>query len=186
LNAQCAYGTFSALLEQMIHAFYHQHHLPFTILRVANPYGPLKRPNTSQGVIDHFIRCARTNQPFTLFGDGTEIRDYIFVDDLAECIACALSSPARSDVFNLGTGVGYNTREVIHLVQEHFELPEIPIILQDRRPGDVAVSLLDMDKFKRLYGKHCHTPLDRGINAYAAVDSSKLSPGDRPSLIQAH
>jgi UDP-glucose 4-epimerase len=172
LNAQSAYGSFSALLEQVIHAFHQERHLPFTILRVANPYGPLKRPNTNQGVIDHFIRCARANQPFTLFGDGTEIRDYIFVDDLSECIGCALFSPARNEIFNVGTGIGYNTREVIHLVQKHFELPETPIILQDRRPGDVACSLLNMDKFKMIYGKHCRTPLDRGLKAYAATESS--------------
>jgi UDP-glucose 4-epimerase len=175
LNAQSAYGSFSALLEQMLHAYHQEHELPFTILRVANPYGPLKRPNTNQGVIDHFIRCARANQPFTLFGNGTEIRDYIFVDDLSECIGCALSSPARNEVFNIGTGIGYNTREVIDLVQKHFDLPEVPIILQDRRPGDVVCSLLNMDKFKTVYGKHCQTTLERGIEAYAAVEASNLS-----------
>jgi UDP-glucose 4-epimerase len=186
LNAQSAYGSFSALLEQMIHAFHREHDLRFTILRVGNPYGPLKRPNTNQGVIDHFIRCARANQPFTLFGDGTEIRDYIFVDDLSECIGCALSAPARNDIFNVGTGIGYNTREVIHLVRKHFELPEVPIILQDRRPGDVVCSLLNMDKFKMVYGKHCHSTLERGIKAYAAVESSNLGSQRRSPLIQAH
>ncbi len=175
LNAQSAYGSFSALLEQMIHAYRQEHDLQFTILRVGNPYGPLKRPNTNQGVIDHFIRCARANQPFTLFGNGTEIRDYIYVDDLSECIGCTLFSPARNDIFNVGTGIGYNTREVIRLVQKHFALPEVPIVLQDRRAGDVACSLLNMDKFKMAYGKQCLTTLEQGIKSYAAAQSSSLT-----------
>jgi nucleoside-diphosphate-sugar epimerase len=60
VNAQSAYATFCALPERMVYAFYHKHGLPFTILRVGNPYCPLKRPNKDQGLIDHFIHSAKT------------------------------------------------------------------------------------------------------------------------------
>jgi UDP-glucose 4-epimerase len=170
VNAQSAYGSFSALLEQIIHSFHHQHHLSFTILRVTNPYGPLKTPNTNQGVIDHFIRCARANRPFTLFGDGSEVRDYIYIEELAECLGCALLAPAQNDTFNVGTGIGYTTQKVLRLVQDYFELPDIPIVVENRRPGEVACSILNMDKFESVYGRRCHIGLEKGLQLYAALE----------------
>jgi len=167
LNAQSAYGSFCALLEQMIHASYHEQGLPYTILRVGNPYGPLKRLNKDQGLIDHFIQSAKARRAFTIYGDGNEIRDYIFIDDVSKSMRCVVQSSARNDIFNVGTGVGHSTLEVIRLVKNQFELPDVPIILQSRRWGDVACSVLDMGKFEQVYGMRCETTMSEGLKKYA-------------------
>jgi len=174
LNAQNAYGSFCALLEQLIHSFHHQHGLSFTILRLGNPYGPLKRPNTNQGVIDHFIRSARARQPFTLFGDGTEVRDYIFIDDISESIARVVCSPAQNNTLNVGTGSGHTTQEVISLVKNQFDLPEVPILLQSRRLGDIGCSILNMEMFEKLYGIRCNTSLKEGLRKYADLEAGLI------------
>ena len=171
LNAQSGYGSFCALLEQLIRTFYHQHRLPFTVLRVANPYGLLKRTDKKQGVIDHFIRSARLGAPFTVFGTGREVRDYVYIDDLSEAISRVLDSPARNDTFNVGTGQGHATLDVLEMVRSHFKLPHVPIRYEDRRLGDVECSILDMTKFAENYGVRCDTSLEEGIAKYAKAES---------------
>ena len=180
LNAQSAYGSFCALLEQVVQAFYHEHGLGFTILRVGNPYGPLKRPDTNQGLIDHLIRAAREKRPFTIFGDGSEVRDYIYIDDISESISRVVQSPAHNNIFNVGTGVGHTTYEVIDLVRKQFSLPEVPILLQNRRLGEVKCSLLDMEKFERLYQFRCNTSLEEGLRRYVELEAT---PSSSPYLL---
>lgn len=177
LNAQSGYGSFCALLEQLIHTFYHQHGLPFTVLRVANPYGLLKRADKKQGLIDHFIRSARYGESFTIFGTGREVRDYVYVDDLSEAISRALDSSAHNDTFNVGTGQGHATLDVLQMVRTHFNLPEVPIRFEDRRLGDVECSLLDMSKFAQCYGVRCDTSLEEGLAKYAEAESRRRLEG---------
>ena len=170
LNAQSGYGSFCALLEQVLHAFYHQHKLPFTILRVANPYGPLKRPDKKQGLIDHFIRSARARKPFTIFGNGREVRDYVYIDDVSEAISRVIGGAPHNEIFNIGTGDGRATSDVLELVKAHFNLPDVPIRFEERRLGDVHCSILDMGKFAHHYGTRCSISLEEGLARYAAAD----------------
>ena len=146
--------------------------LPFTILRLGNPYGLLKRPNNNQGIIDHYIRSARARQAFTLFGNGSEIRDYTYIDDISQLMARVVFSPAANDTFNLGTGRGHTSNEVINLIKQHFDLPEIPILSQSRRLGDIECSLLSMEKFAQVYGKRCNTCLEEGLRKFAALEAA--------------
>jgi len=174
-NSQCAYGSFCAFLEQLIRNTHNQHGLPFTILRVGNPYGLLKRPNANQGIIDHYIRSARAEQPFVLFGDGSETRDYIYMDDLAGMLAHVLAVPAKNDTFNVGTGSGHTSTEVITAVRRHFDLPEIPVIARPRRLGDIGYSVLKIEKFERAYGIRPTITLDEGLNAYREMERVSVS-----------
>ena len=175
LNSQCAYGSFCAFLEQLIRNTHNQHGLPFTVLRVGNPYGLLKRPNASQGIVDHYIRSARAEQAFTLFGDGSETRDYIYMDDLARILAQVLAVPAQNDTFNVGMGSGHTSNEVITAIRRHFDLPEIPIIARPRRLGDIGYSVLNIEKFERAYGIRPTIALDEGLSAYSEMERLSAS-----------
>jgi UDP-glucose 4-epimerase len=172
LNSLCAYGSFCAFLEQLIRNFNYQYGLPFTIVRLGNPYGLLKRPNNKQGIIDHYIRSARARQAFSLFGNGSEIRDYTYIDDVSQLMARVVLSPAENDTFNIGTGRGHTSGEVIELIKHHFDLPEIAILSQSRRLGDVGCSLLSMEKFAQVYGMRCNTSLEEGLGKYAALEAT--------------
>jgi UDP-glucose 4-epimerase len=172
LNSQCAYGSFCAFLEQLIRNLNHQHGLPFTILRLGNPYGLLKRPNENQGIIDHYIRSAKAREPFTLFGDGREVRDYTYIDDISQLMTRVVLSPAENDTFNIGTGRGHTSNEVLNLIKHHFDLPEIPILSQSRRLSDIGCSLLSMEKFAHVYGMRCNTSLEEGLRKYAALEGT--------------
>jgi len=75
---------------------------------------------------------------------------------------------------NVGTGSGHTTQEVISLVKNQFDLPEVPILLQSRRLGDIGCSLLNMEKFEEVYGMRCHTSLKEGLKKYADLEANVL------------
>jgi UDP-glucose 4-epimerase len=174
LNPHCAYGSFCTFLEQLTRTFHNQHGLPYTILRLGNPYGLLKRANNNQGIIDHYVRSARAKRPFTIFGDGNEIRDYIYVDDISAVITAVVQNPPSNNIFNVGTGRPHTSKEIIQAVTCQFELPKVPILFQPRRLGDVRYSLLDMAKFEKTYGLRCTTTLKEGLKKYAEQESSTV------------
>jgi UDP-glucose 4-epimerase len=174
LNPHCAYGSFCTFLEQLTRTFHNQHGLPYTILRLGNPYGLLKRANNNQGIIDHYVRSARAKRPFTIFGDGNEIRDYIYVDDISAVITAVVQNPPSNNIFNVGTGRPHTSKEIIQAVTCQFELPKVPILFQPRRLSDVRYSLLDMAKFEKTYGLRCTTSLKEGLKKYAEQESSTV------------
>jgi UDP-glucose 4-epimerase len=171
LNPHCAYGSFCAFLEQLTRTFHNQHGLPYTILRLGNLYGLLKRPNNNQGIVDHYVRSTRAKRPFTIFGDGNEIRDYIYIDDISAVITAVVQNPPSNNIFNVGTGRPHTSKEIIQAVTCQFELPKVPILFQPRRLGDVRCSLLDMAKFEKTYGLCCTTTLKEGLKKYAEQES---------------
>jgi UDP-glucose 4-epimerase len=171
LNPRSAYGSFCAFLEQLTRSFHKQHGLSHTILRLGNPYGLLKRANKNQGLIDHYIRSARAGTPFTIFGDGSEIRDYIYIDDVSALVTAVVRNKPSNTMFNVGTGSPHTSREVIQAVTRQFDLPEIPILFQLRRLGDVHCSLLNMAKFEGVYGLRCETNLREGLKKYSEQES---------------
>jgi UDP-glucose 4-epimerase len=175
LNPHCAYGSFCAFLEQLIRTFHNQHGLPYTILRLGNPYGLLKRANKNQGIIDHYVRSARSRRPFTIFGDGGEIRDYAYIDDISAVIKAVIQNRPSNNIFNVGTGRPHTSREVIAAVTRQFDLPEVPILFQPRRLGDVRCSLLDMKRFEEAYGLRCDITLKEGLKKYAEQESSTIA-----------
>ena len=174
MNPHCAYGSFCAFLEQLTRTFHNQHGLPYTILRLGNPYGLLKRANSNQGIVDHYVRSARAKRPFTIFGDGNEIRDYIYVDDISAVITAVVQNPPSNNILNVGTGRPHTSKEIIQAVTRLFELPKVPILFQPRRLGDVRYSLLDMAKFEKTYGLRCSTTLKEGLKKYAEQESSTV------------
>ena len=110
-------------------------------------------------------------RPFALFGDGNEIRDYIYIDDISAVITAVMQNPPSNNIFNVGTGRPHTSKEIIQAVTRQFELPKVPILFQPRRLGDVRCSLLDMAKFEKTYGLRCTTTLKEGLKKYAEQES---------------
>ncbi len=111
-------------------------------------------------LIPLLLRAVRTGEPITLFGDdydtpdGTCIRDYVHVDDLAEAHILALESLAQdgpSGAFNVGTGEGHSVMEVVRAV-EAATGGTVPHVVGPRRAGDAAVLVADSGKLRRALG----------------------------------
>jgi UDP-glucose 4-epimerase len=99
--------------------FYHEVHGIRTIaFRIANPYGPRSQMRHSKySMINWFIRQAMEGKTITIFGDGSQIRDYIYVDDLADAFITAAVCPAcYGSAFNVGCGTGTSFRDMVGMV----------------------------------------------------------------------
>ena len=90
-------------------------------MRITNPYGPRQQMKHGKyGIVNWFIRLALEAKPLTVFGEGLQQRDYIFVEDVAEGILnVALADGTAGQVYNLGTGVGTPFIDMVHLVAEN-------------------------------------------------------------------
>jgi UDP-glucose 4-epimerase len=91
--------------------------LKATVLRISNPYGPFQAgEGRAYGIANSFIRAAVSGRPITLFGDGSQRRDYLYIDDLVEALLKAASVPqAYGRVYNIGDGQGTSLLELAEL-----------------------------------------------------------------------
>jgi len=146
------YGINKWTGEQYL-AFYAQKYKCEAIaLRYANVYGPRQNPHGEAGVVAIFCRKLLDEQPLTIYGDGSAIRDYIYVNDVVDANYAAMIAaniPAGELItLNIGTGVGTTTAAIAHLVQQEVRsqcsyLQIKPIEHAPARAGDLRCSLLD-------------------------------------------
>ncbi len=118
LRPRTPYALNKTAAENM-YLFYHQvHRLRCVVFRIANPYGPRSQMKHSKySMVNWFIRQAMDNQAIKVFGDGHQVRDYIYVDDLADAfIRSAVSEACVGKVFNVGSGVGTRFKDMAETI----------------------------------------------------------------------
>lgn len=118
------------------------------ILRPSNVYGPGQSLRGGFGVIRHLLHCAAEETPFQLWGDGAQVRDYLYIDDFTEAVCRLALHPTAAGVFNLGSGSGTSLRELIALV-ENVTGRKICVERQAGRGGDVARIVLGASRIRR-------------------------------------
>ncbi len=141
-------------------------------LRYANVYGPRQDPASEAGVVSIFVSRLLRGQPLTIFGDGRQTRDYVFVGDVARANLLAATVPVtrgdRLDIpaFNIGTGRETSVNELAQLVGT--ALGRTPVIEHaPARPGELFRSCLDVSKAGRELGWAPRTGFDDGMRALA-------------------
>src|SRR5581483_5036905 len=105
------YGASKYAVEIYADVFAQNFGLEYVILRYANVFGPRQDALGEGGVVAIFTHCMLHGGEFVIFGDGYNVRDYVYVKDLARANLLALDYP-HNDVFNIGTGVGTTTNEL--------------------------------------------------------------------------
>lgn len=112
------YGLSKMLLEDYIRFESRTNGLRYLIFRPSNPYGPGQPTTGRQGLIAAAIRSALHGDELPIWGDGTSVRDFIYIEDFAEIVAGVLMRDVINRVFNIGSGVGYTVLEVIDQVNK--------------------------------------------------------------------
>lgn len=156
------YAIGKVTVENYLRYFEFTHGLDYTIYRIANPYGPGQNIYGKQGVIPIFMHHFYKNQPLNVFGDGSMVRDYIYIDDLINMIVCSFDKPSQYKEFNLGSGEGHSINEVIGAIEacagvspKRNTLP-IPTTYVQR-------SVLSIDRFVNEFGYKPKTTMHAGI-----------------------
>lgn len=171
-NCLSIYGIHK-LAGEKYYRFYHDAHgLDTVSLRITNPYGPRQQMQHSKyGIVNWFIRLALESKPLTVFGEGRQMRDYIFVADLAEGILnVALTPETAGQVYNLGSGVGTPFIDMARLVAEIVPGTEVQHLPWPRdayfvETGDFIAAI---GKLREATGWAPRTGLREGIEATVA------------------
>jgi UDP-glucose 4-epimerase len=136
--------------------------LDFRILRVTNAFGPFQLAHKKQGLIAALIGCALRDQPIEIWGDGSVVRDFIFVDDILDALEAAAHDNSDSRIFNIGSGCGRTVREVMAAIEVLLS-KKIDIAWQAGRPSDVPVSVVSVERAKQVLGWSPKTPFENGL-----------------------
>jgi UDP-glucose 4-epimerase len=166
-NCLSIYGIHK-LAGEKYYRFYHDAHgLDTVSVRITNPYGPRQQMKHSKyGIVNWFIRLALEGKPLTVFGEGQQKRDYIFVEDVAEGImSVALSSKTAGQVYNLGTGVGTPFIDMVLQVAKTIPGTEIQYLPwpQDRYFVETGDFIADISKITAATDWAPRTSLPEGI-----------------------
>lgn len=157
-----SYGITKLAVEKYLGLFHHLHGLDYAALRISNPYGPYQNPEGQQGAISVFLSRIRTNRPITIWGDGSVVRDYLYVSDLVDALELSATTETSDKVMNIGSGVGASLNELIEVMSEVVgEKPTVEYL--PARRLDVPVSVLDVGRASRELGWKPETGLPEGL-----------------------
>lgn len=157
-----SYGIVKLTVEHYINYFHHKHGLSYNILRLSNPYGPGQSPLGTQGLIGIFLYKIQKNIDINIFGDGHIIRDYIYIDDVAELCIKVLQSNQENHIINVGSGIGTTINDVVNeIINITNQSPNI--LYTEHRNFDVPKIYLDITKAKQIFDWEPSTTLSNGI-----------------------
>lgn len=165
LRPICSYGIVKVAIENYFHMEHALHGLQHVILRASNPYGPRQGHTGIQGIIGtHLWRIAR-GEPVEVWGDGSVVRDFIHVRDLAELCVKAVMSDV-SGCYNAGSGEGTSVSEVVGCIDRTVQATGNAPVRPVYKPGrgfDVPRVVLDISRAKADLHWKPRTGLDEGI-----------------------
>jgi UDP-glucose 4-epimerase len=143
-NPLVSYGITKLAIEKYLQLFKSMNDIKPIILRVSNPYGERQRIETAQGAVSTFIHQALKGLYIDIWGDGSIVRDYIHVSDVAEAFVQAVEYSGAENVFNISSGSGTSLNELIDILEVVIGKP-IKHNYLPGRPFDVPVSILCND-----------------------------------------
>ncbi|MBV7271532.1 NAD-dependent epimerase/dehydratase family protein [Clostridium sp. PL3] len=157
-----AYGLQKITIEKLLYLYRYIYGLDYRVIRLANPYGPYQNPNGVLGAVTTFIYKALIGQEITVYGDGSVVRDFIYIDDAVRGILNITNQEHQQRTFNLGCGYGISIRKVIETIQEILKI-RLNINYIEGRKVDVPENYLDISLYENTFGKLDPIPLSIGI-----------------------
>ncbi len=155
------YGATKVAVENFLSSYYFVHHFDVTILRYFNPYGPDPMYDQKSLAIPNFIKKALKKQPVPLYWQGKQIRDFIFVEDLAAAHVAVLDLTGMN-IFNVGTEKG---TKIIDIIDTISKIVGYKVEIEDlgERAGDVEANYTSSDKLQQATGWQTKVSLEEGL-----------------------
>lgn len=157
IKPQYPYALTKWMGEQMVLHWAQVYKMPAISLRLFNVYGPRSRTGGTYGAaFGVFLAQKLHNQPYTIIGDGTQTRDFVFVEDVAKAFISAAESELSGEIFNVGTGHPRSVNEIVDFLGG--EKVYIP-----KRPGEPDCTHADTSKISKMLGWSSKVELEEGI-----------------------
>lgn len=144
--------------EFFCHSYFYTHNLPLIALRFSNAYGPGQR---EKNIVWSFIESAAQSKPIVLFGDGSQGRDFTYVDDIAQGATKAIDRGRLNEAYHVSSGSFITIRDLAHLIVSHFPGVEVSHVPANR--AVVSQGFLSIEKAKEDLGYNPKTTIEEGI-----------------------
>jgi UDP-glucose 4-epimerase len=141
---------------------YYRKDIEFIFFRLANVYGPRQISMGEGGVISTFIDNALSNRPSFIYGDGSQTRDFVYVDDVVDANILLLNSAQKNLYFNVSTNQEIEISSLHQLVYEQSDC-NLPPIFKSKREGDIYRSCISYEKINRECGWQPKVDITEGL-----------------------
>lgn len=158
------YGIGKLTIEHYLEFFRRTHGLDYTVLRISNPYGTRQHPNRKQGLIPIALRRIAQGEPVLQFGDGSMVRDYIYVEDLVRMILPLVRTSGRYRLYNMGSGIGSSVAEILQILRQVTGV-DFAVDVRPSPPTFVARVVLDTARYAGEFGA-----LESPVGLHAGIE----------------
>lgn len=160
LDPHSPYSASKAAADHLVSAFFHTYGLPTVITRCSNNYGPYQFP---EKMVPLMINNARQGKPLPVYGDGSNVRDWLYVEDHARALWMALTKGQAGRVYNIGGNSERTNLEVVKAILRHMDKPESLITYVKDRPGHDFRYAIDATRIKNELGWTPTVDFERGL-----------------------
>ena len=165
-NPISSYGVQKVTIEKLLYLYRYMYGLDYRIIRLANPYGPYQRPNGVLGAVTTFTYKALKGDEITVYGDGSVVRDFIYIDDAIRAIMKIAKGENKHRTFNLGCGYGTSIKQVLETIEKALG-KSMNVSYIEGRKVDVPVNYLDISRYEKYYGALNPISLEEGVKKTA-------------------
>ncbi|MEC1624403.1 dTDP-glucose 4,6-dehydratase [Bacillus mojavensis] len=159
LSPNNPYSASKASSDLLVLSYVKTHKLPAIITRCSNNYGPYQH---SEKMIPTIIRHAKQGLPVPLYGDGLQIRDWLFAEDHCRAIKLILEKGTNGEVYNIGGGNERTNKELASIIMKHLGCEELFAHVEDRKGHDRRYAI-NASKLKNELGWRQEVPFEEGI-----------------------
>ncbi len=168
-----SYGVQKIMIEKLLYLYNYMYDLDYRIIRLANPYGPYQRPNGVLGAATTFTYKALRHEEIQVYGDGSVVRDFIYIDDAVRAIVNIVNGNNTYRTFNVGCGYGTSIKELLFAIGKALNV-EMNITYLPTRAVDVPINYLDISRYEACYGGLNPIALEDGIRKTAEFMKKEL------------
>jgi len=172
------YGLSKHTIKEYLMLYNKLYGLKYTVLRYSNVYGPRQNHLGEGGVVAVFTSKLLANESITIFGDGKQTRDFIYVEDAAEATLRALET-GKNTCYNVGTGTETSVNDLLELLKGITETKLEPIYAPERS-GDISRSVFAVTKIEKELGWRATTMLKEGLSRSIAYFRAEIKTRSIP------
>lgn len=159
-----SYGILKNTIENFIRMYSREGKFTYLIVRASNPYGPGQNFNGLQGVIAKILYKGIVQEQMTIWGDGSAVRDYLYIDDLINFLRIA-GLDNQSGTFNVGSGEGKSIKEILDLLSGIME--KLPLLVfEENKRSFVERVVLDVSHATKIFGWIPRVSIDEGLTSH--------------------
>jgi UDP-glucose 4-epimerase len=162
LNPLSFHGAGKVAIETFLRTFSTFPENTTTIVRPSNVYGPGQPLRSGFGVIRTMLEHVSHDTVMEIWGDGTSVRDFLYIDDMVSALIGLIDYPDDNNTYNVGTGIGYSLNQLMEIIESVCG-KKVPAIYRPSRKTDVKTIVLDSTRFMKKTKWNPSVSLEQGI-----------------------